>query len=147
MEPENESKSVQNILDIEEVEVVVKDMETAGDTLVNRNMEIQDDYEFCRKTLYNLVEVGAKALDEIVSLANQTDSPRAYEVMALLIKNLSETNEKILKLQQDTHQIEKETGVVDNPQSVTNNAIFVGTTHELQKLLKQHGNKDDGAEK
>jgi hypothetical protein len=96
----------------------------------------EKDYEYTRGNLYSLIEKGQEAIDGIMELAQQSDSPRAYEVAGQLIKNVADTTDKLLDLQQKMKKLKEEE--VKGPKSVTNNTMFVGSTAELQKLLKQN---------
>jgi hypothetical protein len=96
--------------------------------------DIDSDYKYSRENLYSLVERGQDAIDGIVQLAKDTDHPRAYEVAGNLIKNVGEVTEKLLQLQEKMKKLNDE--VVKTPNKVTN-ALFVGSTAELQKMLKK----------
>ena len=99
--------------------------------------DIDSDYKYSRENLYNLVERGQDAIDGIVNLAKETEHPRAYEVAGNLIKNVGEVTEKLLVLQEKMKKLNDE--VVKGPNKVENN-LFVGSTAELQKLIKDKGN-------
>jgi hypothetical protein len=96
--------------------------------------DIKKDYEYARGNLYSLVEKGQEAINGILELAQESEMPRAYEVAGQLIKNTSEIAEKLMAL----HKIKKdvEEDIPKGPTTV-NNALFVGSTTELAKLLKQ----------
>jgi hypothetical protein len=96
--------------------------------------DIKKDYEYARGNLYSLVEKGQEAINGILELAQESEMPRAYEVAGQLIKNTSEIAEKLMAL----HKIKKDVEE-DTPKGPTtvNNALFVGSTTELAKLLKQ----------
>ena len=98
--------------------------------------DIKKDYEYTRANLYSLIEKGQEAINGIMELAGEGGSPRAYEVAGQLIKSVADTTDKLIDLQKKLKDVEEE---VDKkgPSSVTNNAVFVGSTSELQKLLKQ----------
>jgi len=96
--------------------------------------DIDSDYKYSRENLYSLVERGQDAIDGIIQLAKDTDHPRAYEVAGQLIKNVGEVTEKLLQLQEKMKKLNDE--VVKTPNKVTN-ALFVGSTAELQKMLKK----------
>ena len=98
--------------------------------------DIDSDYKYSRENLYNLVERGQDAIDGIVQLAKDADNPRAYEVAGTLIKNVGEVTEKLLVLQEKMKKLNDE--VVKAPNKVENN-LFVGSTAELQKLIKKNG--------
>ena len=92
--------------------------------------------------MYSLIEKGQESLNGILELAGESASPRAYEVAGQIIKSVADTTDKLLDLQKKVKELDE-----DNPKSpntVTNNAVFVGSTTELQKLLKQGFlNKED----
>jgi hypothetical protein len=98
--------------------------------------EIQRDYEYSRAQLYSLVEKGQEAVDGILDVADQSQSARAYEVAGQLIKHVADTADKLMDLQKKVKDIE-EVDTKANTTNVTNNALFVGSTAELQKMLKQ----------
>ena len=98
--------------------------------------DIDSDYKYSRENLYNLVERGQDAIDGIVQLAKDTDHPRSYEVAGTLIKNVGEVTEKLLVLQEKMKKLNDE--VIKGPNKVENN-LFVGSTAELQKLIKKNG--------
>lgn len=124
-----------NIVDVssEEVEekALVKKEEVAVDVVKN---DIKKDYEYTRANLYSLIEKGQEAINGIMELAGESDSPRAYEVAGQLIKNVADTTDKLIDLQKKLKEVEEDTVKTT---SVTNNALFVGSTAELSKLLKQ----------
>ena len=91
------------------------------------------DYEYTRGNLYSLIEKGQEALDSIMEVAQEGQQPRAFEVVSQLIKNVADTTDKLVDLQQKMKNLEAEDP--KGPSSV-NNALFVGSTAELQKLLK-----------
>ena len=95
------------------------------------------DYKYSRENFYNLVERGQDAIDGILEVAKEGEHPRAYEVVGQLIKNVSEVTEKLVDLQEKMKKLKE---VPDNaPQNVTN-ALFIGSTKELQSLLKDKSN-------
>ena len=101
--------------------------------------DINKDYEYSRGNLYSLIEKGQEAVNGILELAQESDSARAYEVAGQLIKSVSDTTDKLIDLQKKMKDIDEEPN--RGPTNVTN-ALFVGSTAELQKLLKQQKNKD-----
>lgn len=96
--------------------------------------DIKKDYEYARGNLYSLVEKGQEAINGILELAQESEMPRAYEVAGQLIKNTSEIAEKLMALHKVKKDVEEEK--TKGPTTV-NNALFVGSTAELAKLLKQ----------
>ena len=95
--------------------------------------DIEKDYEYQRENFYNLVEKGSSAIDGILELAKESEHPRTYEVAGNLIKQVAEVTEKLGDLQEKMRKLKE---VPSNaPKSVTN-ALFVGSTTELQTMLK-----------
>ena len=111
-------------------EVMLKTQEDYGDL----NAHVERDYEYQRQNFYNLVERGTDAVEGILELAKESDHPRAYEVAGNLIKQVAEVTEKLGDLQEKMRKLKE----VPNsaPKNVTN-ALFVGSTAELQKMLKE----------
>ena len=100
---------------------------------VDKEKDIESDYEYQRQNFYNLVEKGTAAIDGILLLAKESEHPRTYEVAGNLIKQVSEVAEKLGDLQE---KMKKLSEVPDTaPKNVTN-ALFVGSTAELQKMIK-----------
>jgi hypothetical protein len=100
----------------------------------NNEADIENDYAYQRQNFYNLVERGSDAIEGILELARESDAPRAYEVAGNLIKQVAEVTEKLGDLQEKMKRLKE---VPSNaPKNVTN-ALFVGSTAELQKMLKE----------
>ena len=97
--------------------------------------DLKKDYEYTRANLYSLVEKGQELINGIMELAGEGGSPRAYEVAFQGIKHISDVTDKIVGLQAKIKEVEENVSKTTN--NVTNNALFVGSTAELQKLLKQ----------
>ena len=97
--------------------------------------DLQKDYEYTRANLYSLVEKGQEALNGILEVAGEGGSARAYEVAGQIIKSVADTTDKLVDLQKKVKDIEDDS---DKPKAgnVTNNALFVGSTSELSKMLK-----------
>ena len=96
--------------------------------------DITKDYEYTRGNLYSIIEKGQEAINGILELAQESEMPRAYEVAGQLIKSVSDATDKLMDLQKKLKDVEE-----DTPQkgpSTVNNALFVGSTAELAKLLK-----------
>jgi len=96
--------------------------------------EVKQDYETSRAQLHSLVMKGQEAVDGILDVARASDHPRAYEVAGQLIKHVADTTDKLIDLQGKMKELDKEE---KKGPSTVNNALFVGSTAELQKLLKQ----------
>lgn len=97
--------------------------------------DVKKDYDYTRGNLYSLIEKGQEAINGILELAQESEMPRAYEVAGQLIKNVADATDKLMDLQRKLKDIEEDRGV-KGPTNVTN-ALFVGSTAELAKLLKQ----------
>ena len=101
--------------------------------------QLKKDYEYTRGNLYSLIEKGQEAVDGILELAQESDQPRAYEVAGQLIKHVGDVADKLVDLQKKVNEIEnpKKTKEVNT----TNNTMFVGSTADLAKFLKQQQDK------
>ena len=103
--------------------------------------DVRKDYEYTRGNLYALIEKGQEAINGILELAGESEMPRAYEVAGQLIKNVADATDKLMDLQKKLKDVEEDRGS-KGPTNVTN-ALFVGSTAELAKLLKQQSNQED----
>ena len=101
----------------------------------SKDVDIEKDYEYSRANLYSLIEKGQEAINGIMEVAGEGGSPRAYEVAGQLIKSVADTTDKLIDLQKKLKDVEDDSKKTTN--NVTNNAVFVGSTSELQKMLKQ----------
>ena len=101
----------------------------------SQSEDIKKDYEYTRGNLYSIIEKGQEAINGILELAQESEMPRAYEVAGQLIKNVADATDKLLTLQQKLKDVSEEKDL-KGPTTV-NNALFIGSTAELQKLLKQ----------
>lgn len=109
---------------IEKIEKISNDIE-----------DIRKDYEYTRGNLYSIIEKGQEAINGILELAQESEMPRAYEVAGQLIKNVADATDKLMDLQKKLKDIEEGDKKQKGPTNVTN-ALFVGSTAELSKLLK-----------
>ena len=117
-----------------EVDAIVKAENTELQKSQTRAENVEKDYDYTRGNLYSLIEKGQEAINGIMEVAGETASPRAYEVAGQLIKSVADTTDKLADLHKKVKDIE-----ADNPKTqntVTNNALFVGSTSELSKMLK-----------
>ena len=103
--------------------------------------EITRDYEYTRGNLYSIIEKGQEAIDGILELAQESEMPRAYEVAGQLIKNVADATDKLMDLQKKLKEVNEEEKI--KGPSTVNNALFVGSTSELSKLLKSQTKKED----
>jgi hypothetical protein len=131
----NNYEGLDSALNIESSIVEVEKPTEKLDILPVKSDDIKKDYEYTRANLYSLIEKGQEAINGIMELAGEGGSPRAYEVAGQLIKNVADTTDKLIDLQKKLKEVEDDTTKTTN--NVTNNAVFVGSTSELSKLLKQ----------
>ena len=137
-------EDIDKALDIEskpvETEVVKKEKKPEIKKVHSQEEQIQKDYEYTRGNLYSIIEKGQEAIDGILELAQESEMPRAYEVAGQLIKSVSDATDKLMDLQKKLKDVnaEEKTG----PTNVTNNALFVGSTADLAKLIKGEKAKD-----
>ena len=103
--------------------------------IIDIDKDIKKDYDYSRGQLYDVIEKGQEALSGILDVANNTDHPRAYEVAGQLVKSVSDATEKLMALQQKMQDLEE--GPKSKQKVTNNNALFVGSTAELSKLIKQ----------
>jgi len=119
--------------DTREMKPVVVDS-TPNTGLVALDKDLDNDYEESRQTLKDLVVKGNQAIDHLLAIASETEHPRAFEVVATLIKNTAEANEKLMVMQKTIRELKN---IKKNDSGVNvDKAIFVGSTSELSKLLK-----------
>jgi len=104
------------------------------DTMTDITDDVDKDYKYTRAQLYSLIEKGQEAINGIMELAGESASPRAYEVAGQLIKSVADTTDKLADLQKKVKDLDED--AMKTPSNVTNNAVFVGSTSELSKMLK-----------
>ena len=97
--------------------------------------DVEKDYKYTRGQLYSLIEKGQEAINGIMEVAGESASPRAYEVAGQLIKSVADTTDKLVDLQKKVKELDEDSP--KSPSSVTNNALFVGSTSDLSKMLKK----------
>ena len=102
--------------------------------------DITKDYEYTRGNLYSIIEKGQEAINGILELAQESEMPRAYEVAGQLIKSVSDATDKLMDLQQKLKNVNEEEK--RSTTNVTNNALFVGSTADLAKLIKGETSKE-----
>ena len=101
---------------------------------VNGDDGIDTDFQYARENIYNVIERGSDAMEGLLEVARETEHPRAYEVVGQLVDKLTNANKELMGLHKTKKSMSDE--VVRSPQNVTN-ALFVGSTADLQKMLKQ----------
>ena len=137
--------AIDDALDITEVEVSTT---PEGECIPRKNTltKVEDkndsvkDYEYTRGNLYSLIEKGQEALNGVLELAQESDSARAYEVAGQMIKSVGDTTDKLIDLQQKMKELDE---VPNNGPTNVTNALFVGSTAELSKLIKAQKKQDD----
>ena len=130
----NFENNFEQIFNLPDSPPLVKDIEIVKpDTTKD---DIENDYKYARENLYNAIERGSDALEELVELAKQSQSPRAFEIVGQMIKTLTDSNKDLLEIQKKVKDLKREEKS-KGPNNVTN-ALFVGNTAELQKMLKDN---------
>ena len=127
-------ESIDKALNISETDIVPT-KKVSPPKEVSKINEIEKDYEYTRANLYSIIEKGQEAINGIMEVAGESASPRAYEVAGQLIKSVADSTDKLMDLQKKMKDIDEEKSKTQS--NVTNNALFVGSTSELSKLLKQ----------
>ena len=138
-------KQLDNAFNITPTEVEVDSVEVKEPVGIQKppitKDDITRDYEYTRGNLYSIIEKGQEAIDGILELAQESDMPRAYEVAGQLIKSVSDATDKLMDLQKKLKDVNKEDE--QKGPSTVNNALFVGSTSELSKLLKSGINQEN----
>lgn len=118
---------------------IIKKSEVSSITKPSTSEDADKDYSYSRAQLYSLIEKGQEAVDGILEVAASSDHPRAYEVAGQLIKNVADVADKLADLHKKMKDLNDD---YQGPKSVTNNALYVGSTADLLKLIKQEKNTD-----
>ena len=124
--------------DVVETEIVKKSPDKIAKPTSD---DVRKDYDYTRGNLYSIIEKGQEAINGILELAQESEMPRAYEVAGQLIKNVADATDKLMDLQKKLKEVNEEEKV--KGPSTVNNALFVGSTSELSKLLKAQSKKQD----
>jgi len=137
----NQFDSINDTLDVEvQAGEIVKETKKELKKISGQEDHLKD-YEYTRGNLYSLIEKGQEAINGILELAQEGQQPRSYEVVGQLIKSVGDVSDKLLDLQQKMKDLNKEEKA-SSPTTV-NNALFVGSTAELQKMLKEGLKKNE----
>ena len=131
------TKQLDKAFNITPTEVVVDKTEPVGIQKPDRlkKDDIEKDYEYTRGNLYSIIEKGLEAINGILELAQESEMPRAYEVAGQLIKSVSDATDKLMDLQKKVKEVNEEEK--SKGPSTVNNALFVGSTAELAKMIKE----------
>ena len=132
--------SIEKSLDIESSISSVEESATKVIKKPSEVNQVKQDYEYTRGNLYSIIEKGQEALNGILELAQESDSARAYEVAGQMIKSVGDTTDKLIDLQQKMKELDE---VPNNGPTNVTNALFVGSTAELSKLIKAQKKQDD----
>ena len=127
-------ESIDKALNISDTDIVPTKKETLRKEDTPKKNEVEKDYEYTRANLYSIIEKGQEAINGIMEVAGESASPRAYEVPGQLIKSVADTTDKLMDLQKKVKDVNEDAPKTNN---VTNNALFVGSTSELSKMLKK----------
>jgi predicted house-cleaning noncanonical NTP pyrophosphatase (MazG superfamily) len=131
----NIDKSLSQVFDIEETtkqEIV----EYVPSEIVEFDNKVESDYNTSRDNLHELLSKGKEALETALTVAKQSEHPRAFEVVGNLMKQLADINQQLLDVHQQKKKLE-EPSKINNKSNVTNNSIFVGSTAELSNMIKK----------
>ena len=135
----NLTDNMNEILNIEG-DLITNDEESKRQVVIpkseDRNKEIRKDYEYARSNLYGIIETSSNALDQLVELAKASEHPRAFEVVSQLTKTLVDANKDLLEIQKKVKALQDEEKHPREENNVTNNNLYVGSTADLLKIMK-----------
>ena len=129
-------ENMEEMLDIDVSNTPENGCTTRKSNLKNASEDIEKDYEYTRGELYSLIDQGQEAVRGALEVAQESGHPRAYEVAVAAMKHVSDMTDKLADLHKKMKDLDEDK---KGPSKVTNNAMFVGSTAELQKMLKQMG--------
>ena len=131
-------KNMEEIFDLPETKPMIEIIDKSRVTPMAKPSidqdDIMDDYQYARENLKNIIDSAQQSIDDLSSIASTSESPRAYEVLSGLMKTIVDANKDLLELQKKVKQLKDDS---EKPSNVTN-ALFVGSTAELQKLIKDN---------
>ncbi len=125
-----------NMEELLNIDTEVEEVTPVKSSKVQENPDVQKDYEYTRGELYSLIDQGQEAVRGALEVAQESGHPRAYEVAVAAMKHVSDMTDKLADLHKKMKDLDEDK---KGPSKVTNNAMFVGSTSELQKMLKQMG--------
>lgn len=132
----NTDESLSNVFDVDHVDPIVGEIVEVNYEEVSTSDKIESDYDISRNNLHSLIEHGKQALEHALEVAKQSEHPRAFEVVGGLIKQLADVNQQLMDVHQQKKKLE-EPSKGQQGKNVTNNSIFVGSTADLSKMIKQ----------
>ena len=131
-------KNMEEIFDLPDTKPMIEIIDESRVTPMAKSSidqdDIMDDYQYARENLKNIIDSAQQSIDDLSSIASTSESPRAYEVLSGLMKTIVDANKDLLELQKKVKQLKDDS---EKPSNVTN-ALFVGSTAELQKLIKDN---------
>jgi predicted nucleic acid-binding Zn-ribbon protein len=127
-------------VEVSDVQIDKTKVDNKIEKIKSSTEDIKKDYEYTRGNLYSIIEKGQEAINGILELAQESEMPRAYEVAGQLIKNVSDATDKLMDLQKKLKDVSEEKD--QKGPTTVNNALFVGSTADLQKMLKQASQTD-----
>jgi hypothetical protein len=127
-------------VEVSDVQIDKTKVDNKIEKIKSSTEDIKKDYEYTRGNLYSIIEKGQEAINGILELAQESEMPRAYEVAGQLIKNVSDATDKLMDLQKKLKDVSEEKD--QKGPTTVNNALFVGSTADLQKMLKQASQAD-----
>ena len=104
--------------------------------MTDENKNVNTDYEYSRDTYYELIEKGRESLELMIEVARESEHPRAFEVLSGMIKNISDVNDKLMDLNKKNKDIKQEPKQSGQDGGTTNNNVFIGSTADLQRILR-----------
>ena len=136
------NSAMEEILDVSPISVIEPEKKPLLPTIIapegtDLTSDLNDAYQESRENLQDIIENGKEALEKILDIAKDSEAPRAFEVYATLLKNMVEANEKLLVIQKQMREMNSNKNETNN--TTIDKAIFVGSTSELGKLLKNNG--------
>jgi hypothetical protein len=120
---------------------VTSEVSTEVTTKMSADMKLDNDYEYARANFYNIIESGSEALEQMLDVAKASEHPRAYEVVSTIMKTLIDSNKELVAMSSKKAKDSEEVPT-DSGKPVTNNNLFVGSTSELQQMLKDLRNNE-----
>jgi dGTP triphosphohydrolase len=106
--------------------------------------DVEHDYQYVRQNLHDIIDKGSMSLDALLELAKASEHPRAFEVVGQLTKTLVDANKDLIEVQRKIKELKKDSVDKETAKSITNNNLFVGSTAELLKSLREEKDKDNG---
>ncbi len=136
MSKTNMENNFEEIFDLPDSKALVEIINENNPPPTEMSDTLQDDYDYARGNLRNIIDNGENVLQSLINIAQVSEHPRAFEVVSQLMKTMIDANKDLISLQKQVKDIKEDKSKPQNPQNVTN-AMFVGNTKDLQKMLKE----------